>query len=104
MDNYESLKRVLDGALNQASNGKGNERHAAGLPFEQQPICTLPKQGHGLGALTYQVAKKAGETNTLLKIKGVDAAIRELRGCINYAAAGILYLESLKKDVDNEKI
>lgn len=93
---YEALFLALFNAFDQGAKGKGKERHGNDLTYREQPICTLPKQGHGLGALTYQISKKAGEANTLLDIKGVDAAIREIKGCVNYGAAALIYLEYLK--------
>jgi hypothetical protein len=95
---YEALFLAMFSAFDQGAKGKGKERHGNDLTYLEQPICTLPKQGHGLGALTYQISKKAGEANTLLDIKGVDAAIREIKGCVNYGAAALIYLESLKEN------
>ena len=96
-DNYSELKRVLEMAYNQASEGKGKERHANGEKFEDQPIMTIAK-GHGLGYQTGQAAKKLQEAHTLLKLRGKHAAIQEILGAINYAAAAVLLIEQMEDE------
>ena len=86
---YERLARVLDRALDQASRGKGKERHAQDLPFNQQPMQQLIRlygQGFALG----QAAKKAQESMRLPK----DRAVAELLGAINYLAGAVIALEN----------
>ena len=95
--NYDSLARVLKMAYNQASEGKGKERHANGEKFEDQPIMTIAK-GHGLGYQTGQAAKKLQEAHTLLKLRGKHAAIQEILGAINYAAAAVLLIEQMEDE------
>lgn len=92
--NYETLARILKMAYDQASAGKGKERHANGEKFEDQPIMTIAK-GHGLGYQTGQAAKKLQEAHTLLKLRGKHAAIQEILGAINYAAAAVLLIEQM---------
>lgn len=94
--NYETLARILKMAYEQASAGKGKERHANGRKFDDQPIMTIAKD-HGLGYQTGQAEKKLKEAHTLLKIKGKDAAIRELLGVINYTAAAIAHIENMEE-------
>ena len=91
-DKYHSLKLVLDGAYQQASRGKGRERHADGEPFERQKICTIARwvQGSPAAGPLQQVIKKAAESARL----PLDSAIHELYGVINYAAAAIIVLEN----------
>ena len=96
-DNYSELKRVLGMAYNQAAEGKGKERHANGEKFEDQPIMTIAK-GHGLGYQTGQAAKKLQEAHTLLKLRGKHAAIQEILGAINYAAAAVLLIEQMEDE------
>lgn len=96
-DNYFELKRVLEMAYNQAAEGKGKERHANGEKFEDQPIMTIAK-GHGLGYQTGQAAKKLQEAHTLLKLRGKHAAIQEILGAINYAAAAVLLIEQMEDE------
>jgi hypothetical protein len=97
-DPYRNLERVLLEAKDQAASGKGKERHATDEPYEQQPIMAITRRfiGNPAGPLLYQTVKKTYETTRLLKMdNGFERAIAELRGAINYAAAGILLLEEL---------
>lgn len=90
-DDYQGLQRVLQLALEQASAGKGNERHANGKPFDKQPMMEIGRMvGHGfcLG----QAIKKAQESSRMQP----DAAQRELLGAINYLAGAYLLLEEIK--------
>ena len=96
-DKYSELHRVLMMAYDQATNGKGKERHANGERFEDQPIMTIAK-GHGMGYQTGQAAKKLQEAHKLLAIRGKDAAIREILGAINYAAAAVLLIEQMEDE------
>lgn len=88
---YEKLAGVLEKALDQAQNGKGNERHqVGGAPFHKQPICELGRL-YGTGYNFGQAAKKAHETGQLAT---KEAKLSELYGAINYlAAAAILIAE-----------
>jgi hypothetical protein len=89
---YDSLYKVLLAAYNQASNGKGKERHANDEPFENQKIITLNKQiGSNHGAI-FQACKKAQESARLPH----DRAITELLGAINYLAAAVIMLKQEK--------
>lgn len=94
---YESLERILSDAYEQASGGKGAERHANARPFDDQPIMQITRllDGHPVAALAYQVVKKTIEAGRLYHIKGPDAAVRELHGAINYAAATVLRIQEL---------
>ena len=94
--NYETLARILKMAYDQASAGKGKERHANGRKFDDQPIMAIAKD-HGLGYQTGQAEKKLKESHTLLKLKGKEAAIRELLGVINYTAAAIAFIENMEE-------
>lgn len=89
---YSSLWRVLIAAFDQASQGKGRERHSDGEPFEQQICCQITRR-HGLAFATGQAAKKLDEVHRLLRDKGPDAAIAECLGAINYAAAAVIVLQ-----------
>jgi len=87
-DNYASLSNVLRRAYDQASSGKGQERHGQDLPFAKQPmqlIQDLCGEGFALG----QAMKKMQESQRLPH----DAAIRELLGAINYIAGAIIHKE-----------
>ena len=86
---YETLASVLALALEQAQNGKGNQRHQVGnTPFSQQPICELARL-YGTGYNFGQAAKKAHETQQLDTLKAKQA---ELLGAINYLAAAYIVL------------
>lgn len=89
-DGYAELRRVLDEAVEQASAGKGKERHATeGEAFEEQQIVVLNRWiGSNHGDI-FQACKKAIESTRLSK----DAAKRELLGAINYLAAAVIILE-----------
>jgi hypothetical protein len=85
---YECLADVLERALNQASRGKGKERHAQDLPFSEQPMQQLI-QLYGTGFAGGQAAKKAQESMRLPR----DRAVAELLGGIVYLAGAIIHLE-----------
>jgi hypothetical protein len=91
VDGYECLKDVLVRAYDQASKGKGDERHAQGAAFENQPMQKIIEL-YGVGFALGQSAKKAQESMRLTK----DRAIAELLGGINYLAGAIINME--KKD------
>lgn len=90
---YETLLHTLLQAGAQAAAGKGHERHGSGLPWDEQPIFTVAGR-HGTGFLTGQAEKKAGEARGMLRRGERAAAIRELRGAINYLAAAIQVIEA----------
>ena len=94
-DGYNVLRDVFASAVEQASGGKGKERHANGSPFVDQPILAITRllTGHPCGALAFQAIKKTIEAGRLVELKGADAAVAELRGAMNYIAAMVIYLE-----------
>ena len=88
---YASLADVLNRALQQASQGKGKERHASGdTPFEEQPMATINKQIGSVHGFIFQAHKKSLEALRLPA--GRDTA--ELLGAINYLAGAVIALES----------
>lgn len=90
---YESLFDVLVGAFEQASRGKGRERHANNLPFEVQPMQTLSDALQDDAGMAFQAMKKIRESRGLPK----DAAIRELHGAINYIAGMVIWRQKQEK-------
>ena len=90
---YESLARELQSALEQASHGKGKERHATDEPFEQQKICTITRWvcNSPVAAMLYQAVKKTVESSRM----EYDSALRELDGAINYLAAAKILLREI---------
>ena len=95
-DGYDCLRAVLDQAVEQASSGKGRERHASGEPFDEQTIMQTTR-AHGLGFATGQAEKKLREAHRLVdKEDGIRRAVHELLGAINYTAAAIIRLQEAK--------
>lgn len=88
VDNYDSLRRVLDAAYDRAARGKGRERHAQDLPFTKQPILAIAGMT-GAGGYAFQVMKKAQEA---LRLEP-EAARKELLDIVVYAAAWYLLSE-----------
>ena len=91
--NYGRLDAVLKRASDQASTGKGSERHADGQSFEEQPIMWIEREFRSfqLG----QAVKKIHESQRL----DPEAAARELLGAINYLAAKVVALDALADTV-----
>ena len=87
-EGYHDLFDVLRDALDQAQNGKGEERHGNGLSFTDQPALTVTR-AVGLGFPLGQAMKKIQECQRM----DTDAAKRELLGAINYLAAAVLFLD-----------
>lgn len=85
-DGYGSLALAFGAALDQASRGKGSERHAEkDEPFSSQLICAIPKR-LGPGGECFclgQALKKICESRRLPP----ERARAELLGAINYLAA-----------------
>jgi len=92
-EKYAALADALAGAYNQAAQGKGKERHATDEAFEDQKICVISRwiQGSPVAGVLFQAVKKAVESSRLPP----ERAIHELRGAINYLAAGIVLLEEI---------
>jgi len=98
-DGYEALALVLALAYEQAKDGKGNDRHAAGRPFDKQPICSIPRGMSplaGAGGLAYQVQKKTGEALRMIENGAPHRARFEVLGAINYLAALHLFITSFE--------
>jgi hypothetical protein len=90
-DGYAALRYVLKMALEQASVGKGKERHATDKPFDRQPMLEIGRMV-GPGFCLGQAIKKAQESSRMEP----DAAQRELLGAINYLAGAYLLLEEIE--------
>lgn len=84
---YDRLHSTLMQAFDQASAGKGEERHGCGEPYENQISARINREyrGYALG----QALKKIDESRRLSKA----AAIRELQGAINLIALEIITLQ-----------
>ena len=89
---YETLLDVLARAYEQAAAGKGKERHANNLPFDEQPMQQIARR-RGVGFLLGQADKKSEEAQGMLERGEVEAAIRELLVVIVYTAGAVIYIE-----------
>lgn len=90
---YGSLRRILNMAYDQASIGKGKERHANDLPFEKQTMMEanqVTNGGFGWG----QIFKKIKE---IPNIKDPDMKKAEMLSIIVYAAGWVLWYEGFVK-------
>lgn len=86
---YISLGLVMQSALDQASKGKGKERHASeGEAYEDQIICEVARRV-GLGYPLGQAVKKIYESQRLIPQLGVQ----ELLGAMNYLAAAVIVMQ-----------
>lgn len=89
-EGYEQLAEVLAGAFNQASQGKGRERHANDLPFHLQPMQQIADR-RGIGFILGQADKKTEEAQGMLERGQLDAFEREIQGAINYLAGAVIF-------------
>ena len=88
-DGYEQLAKILADALAHAATGKGNDRHANGKPFEDQPMQIITGMV-GIGFPLGQAMKKAQEAKGMVERGQTSAARSELLGAINYLAGAIM--------------
>jgi regulator of replication initiation timing len=86
-DGYDSLGRVLREVMHQCAIGKGNERHANGKAFIDQPILAYSREYKSPVGLLFQIRKKLDEFD---RLDGV-ARRRELLGAIVYLAALVIF-------------
>lgn len=93
---YRSLEQVLQMALEQASRGKGRERHANGQPFEEQRMQTISDLLRSSRGMAFQTIKKVTEA---LDMEEPERRIHELLGAIVYIA-GIVVRE--QRDLQEE--
>ena len=87
-EGYDELAVILRDAFLQASEGKGRERHANDLPFDQQPMQSLSDVFDSDKGMAFQVVKKLREG---LDMPEFDRLERELLGSIVYTAGIILW-------------
>ena len=88
---YAPLRRVLDLALDQASAGKGAQRHGQGKAFDKQPMMEISRMIGGPAGCFYQAMKKTQEASRMEP----EAAKREILGAINYLAGAYLLLDEV---------
>lgn len=93
---YKSLNDVLSEAVNQASSGKGKDRHSYSEeePFEKQVLCEISRRltPRNFSCPLYQAVKKIYESTRLDN----EHAKHELLGAINYIAAAIILIDECK--------
>lgn len=84
---YQHLARVLQAALEQASQGKGKERHALdGEAFEDQQIVQL---GEWLGSNHFQLGQACKKILESARLSP-ERRRHELLGAICYIAAAVI--------------
>lgn len=97
-EGYDELLAVLKEAYEQASIGKGRERHAhGGKGFTDQQILTGQRK-YGMGFALGQADKKMEEA---FHMPNWTSARRDLLGALVYVSAAILYGDEVnQKDAD----
>ena len=88
------LERIFELALEQATKGKGEERHGNSTDFTDQPWVGLAKV-HGSGFLTGQAQKKIMEAVANREDSNYLWYEREILGAINYLAMNLIYEKEL---------
>lgn len=91
-EGYERLHDILMEAFLQSAAGKGRQRHANELPWEQQPIIQITRS-KGVGFPAGQADKKITEALGMHRRGEICRAVHELRGAIVYLAALIHVIE-----------
>ena len=87
-EDYRSLAGVLVEAYHQAQSGKGKERHANGLAFEDQPMQAISGMLNSDKGMAYQACKKIVEATNMQSLPAFE---REILGAINYLAGMIIF-------------
>lgn len=87
-EDYRSLAGILVEAYTQAQSGKGKERHANGLAFEDQPMQTISGMLDSDKGMAYQACKKIVEATNMQSLPAFE---REILGAINYLAGMIIF-------------
>jgi len=88
---YDPLVQVFRDAIDQATQGKGKERHANDLSFLDQPIFTIANSV-GEGFLLGQAIKKTAESTGMVARGQYSAAQAELLGAMVYLAAAHIFI------------
>ena len=89
-DNYDTLKKVLARAFEQAASGKGQARHGNGRPFEEQPMQVISELLGSSDGMLFQAMKKVQESQ---RLASRPHRVGELLGAIVYIAGAIIYIE-----------
>ena len=91
-ERYDALEYVLDLVYEQVAIGKGNERHANELDWEDQPIFVIGRETGG-GFNYGQALKKTGESLGMFRRGETAAAKNEILGAMAYLASTYLLIE-----------
>lgn len=75
-------------AYQQASVGKGKERHANDLPFHEQPMQTISHMLKSTSGMAFQAIKKVHEGESL---PSPERRLTEYLGAINYLCGMIIF-------------
>jgi hypothetical protein len=92
------LFKIFIQAIDQAVNGKGEERHGQGKPFMKQPWRRLGDV-YGTGFLFGQADKKLEEAQGLSM---PEHRRKELLGSLNYIAMGLLHEDLTSNPAEDE--
>ena len=85
-----ALAAVLGDALEQASKGKGKERHAPnGERFEEQRMLAISRLLNSERGMAFLVCKKVTEG---IDLPTTERKVAELLGAINYIAGMVIFL------------
>lgn len=96
---YDSLEYVLDKVYEQVAFGKGKERHANSLGWEDQPIFEIGRETGG-GFNYGQALKKTRESLGMFRRGETTAAKNEILGAIAYLASTYLLIEEAEHERD----
>lgn len=95
---YAPLASVLNDAFQHSASGKGHDRHSAGKPVLEQPILEIARMLEGIDGHAYQIMKKAQEASRMVTREQHNAAVAELYGIINYAAAAVIRIREIETE------
>lgn len=101
---YTALADVLNDAYMQSARGKGHDRHSQNKPFSEQPILEIVRMQATIDGHTYQGMKKLQEAGRMVTRQQYAAAVHELYGVINYAAAAVIRIREIETEAIAEKI
>lgn len=93
---YERLAGVLQLAYQQAAIGKGAERHANGLHFDEQRMQVISRLLDSPKGMAFQACKKIAEG---IELPTHEAQVKELLGSIVYIAGMVIYLTDKKSEI-----
>lgn len=96
---YERLSGVLELAYQQAASGKGAERHANGLHFDEQRMQVISRLLDSPKGMAFQACKKIAEG---IDLPTHEAQVKELLGAIVYIAGMVIYLTDKQSEIKTQ--